>query len=134
MSQTGSVKKVFEDKGFGFIIPHAGGDDIFFHMSQVVGASSMTEGVTVSFDRQYNELRGNFRAVNCKVMGADCSDGTGASSFKRRRQLQLYQATDSQPCFAFAFISKARDEHGDVRVERSLEENSLHHILQRIEK
>jgi len=50
--QTGTVKWFNEKKGFGFIIPEAGGEDIFVHYSAIEsdGYRTLDEGQGVEFD------------------------------------------------------------------------------------
>lgn len=49
---TGSVKWFNDAKGFGFITPDEGGDDLFAHFSAIVatGYKSLKEGDKVTFD------------------------------------------------------------------------------------
>ena len=49
---TGTVKWFNDSKGFGFITPEGGGDDLFAHFSaiQSQGFKTLTEGQRVNFD------------------------------------------------------------------------------------
>lgn len=48
----GTIKKLSRDKGFGFIVPEDGSDDVFFHRSRVVAKQQfedLREGDSVEF-------------------------------------------------------------------------------------
>lgn len=68
MAQTGTVKWFNSTKGFGFIVPDAGGQDVFVHISAVeaAGMKTLNEGQKVEFDLLENrgkQAAGNLRAV-----------------------------------------------------------------------
>ena len=64
---SGTVKWFNPDKGFGFIQPDGGGQDVFVHISavQMAGLHTLNEGQKVSFEIVSN--RGKNAAGNLKV-------------------------------------------------------------------
>jgi CspA family cold shock protein len=49
----GTIKKIMKDKGFGFIIPDDGGEEIFFHRSRLapkVHFEDLRDGNEVQFE------------------------------------------------------------------------------------
>ncbi len=59
MAQSGTVKWFNPTKGFGFIVPEEGGNDIFVHISEVekAGFKTLDEGQKVQFELQDNRGR-----------------------------------------------------------------------------
>ena len=64
----GTVKWFNSQKGFGFIQPDGGGNDVFVHISAVerAGISHLNEGQKVSFEIETGR-NGKASAVNLKV-------------------------------------------------------------------
>lgn len=64
----GTVKWFNPAKGYGFITPESGGNDVFVHISAVeaAGMSRLNEGQRVSYE--INTQRGKPAAVNLKAV------------------------------------------------------------------
>jgi len=64
----GTVKWFNNQKGYGFIQPDGGGNDVFVHISAVeqAGISNLNEGQKVSFETETGR-NGKASAVNLKV-------------------------------------------------------------------
>ncbi len=62
----GTVKWFNNKKGFGFIVPDEGGDDIFVHYSNIVteGFRTLDEGQKVEYEA--NKGKKGFEATNVK--------------------------------------------------------------------
>ena len=66
---TGTVKWFNGQKGFGFIAPDEGGQDVFVHISAVerAGLSSLAEGQKISYEVKVDHKRGKSSAENLRV-------------------------------------------------------------------
>ena len=67
--QTGTVKWLNGQKGFGFIQPDDGGNDVFVHISAVerAGLRTLNEGQKVSFDVVADRRSGKSSADNLRA-------------------------------------------------------------------
>ena len=65
----GAVKWFNGQKGFGFIQPHDGGNDVFVHISAVerAGLSGLAEGQKVNFEIKADKMRGKTSAENLSL-------------------------------------------------------------------
>jgi len=82
--QTGTVKWFSSEKGFGFIVPTDGGNDVFVHQTQIhaQGFRSLAEGEEVEFEVDTDQT-GRPRAI--AVTGPDGSFVQGAPRQQMRR-------------------------------------------------
>lgn len=66
---TGTVKWFNPTKGYGFIAPEAGGNDVFVHISAVekAGLNGLKEGQRLEYEIATN--KGKDAAANLKVVG-----------------------------------------------------------------
>jgi cold shock protein len=64
MAQEGTVKWFSEEKGYGFISPDEGGEDLFVHYSNIEGGGfrSLEEGERVTYE--VTESRRGPQAIN----------------------------------------------------------------------
>ena len=67
---TGTVKWFNSQKGFGFIQPENGGNDVFVHISAVerAGMSNLNEGQKVSFEVVADRRTGKSAAENLRAV------------------------------------------------------------------
>ncbi|HEU4492605.1 MAG TPA: cold-shock protein [Rubrobacteraceae bacterium] len=64
MAQQGTVKWFSDEKGYGFVSPDDGSEDLFVHYSGIEGSGfrSLEEGARVTFEK--TEGRKGMQAVN----------------------------------------------------------------------
>ena len=69
----------WNEKGFGFIKPDDGGEDIFCHSSSIKDGDSLVQGALISYVKEWDERKNKDRAE--QVMGGSTSAGKGGGGF-----------------------------------------------------
>eukprot|EP00408_Alexandrium_pacificum_P013698 CAMPEP_0171232438 /NCGR_PEP_ID=MMETSP0790-20130122/40409_1 /TAXON_ID=2925 /ORGANISM="Alexandrium catenella, Strain OF101" /LENGTH=80 /DNA_ID=CAMNT_0011698675 /DNA_START=17 /DNA_END=256 /DNA_ORIENTATION=- len=66
---TGVVKKFFEDKGFGFITPDDGGEDVFVHRKCHGDGNDrsayLEDGDKVTYETEWDDRKQKYSAASC---------------------------------------------------------------------
>ncbi len=66
---SGTVKFFNNDKGFGFITPDEGGNDVFVHITAVKdsGMADLTDGQRIAFDTEPDRRGKGPKAINLRA-------------------------------------------------------------------
>lgn len=65
---TGTVKFFNQDKGFGFITPDNGGQDVFVHISAVESGGPLRDGGKVTYEIGQDWKTGKSKAENVRAV------------------------------------------------------------------
>ena len=101
----GLVKRWNNERGFGFISPDAGGEDIFCHVNNITDGNALQEGSKVTYDQVVDDRSGKMRADNvaggCGERRADTrgggGSGAGASPKKKQKKDTKWTAPELPP-------------------------------------
>jgi len=79
---TGTVKWFNATKGFGFIEPSDGGQDVFVHISALerAGLNSLDEGMSIAYELEQDRRSGKTSAGDLRVLGGGNGGGGGGGS------------------------------------------------------
>ena len=67
MNETGVVKTYVADRGFGFILPDLGGNDVFVHVNEA-SEEILIVGTKVEYDLEPDPKSGRERAVRVRAV------------------------------------------------------------------
>ena len=102
----GKVKWFNNAKGYGFVRPETGGDDLFVHYSYVImdGYKSLKAGQTISYDTR--EAPKGIHAVNITMLDAEVDDAGDEASYDEQESVPgieneapSFEAGGSEPSF-----------------------------------
>jgi len=80
-SQKVGVMKMWNDeKGFGFITPEGGGEDVFVHRSALQEGCTLSGGVPVSYEDDWDDKRRKYRATTVQSTGEAPAPSSSSSS------------------------------------------------------
>ncbi|CAK0880605.1 unnamed protein product [Prorocentrum cordatum] len=73
----GVMKMWLPERGFGFIVPSGGGDDVMIHINEVSPGAALAQGVRVQYTAVWDPAKGKMKATSC-VPAADAQGAQGA--------------------------------------------------------
>mmetsp|Transcript_2635 Transcript_2635/g.6175 ORF Transcript_2635/g.6175 Transcript_2635/m.6175 type:complete len:220 (+) Transcript_2635:111-770(+) len=97
MAKTGTIKNWNDEKGFGFIGPDDGGEDLFVHSSGLVGgAKGLGKGDRVRFTPEFDDRKGKMRASNVSLENGGGGGGNGGGREDRYSRDDRYGGRDDR--------------------------------------
>jgi CspA family cold shock protein len=64
----GSVRRYYGDRGFGFLEPDGGGEDVFFHVKAFISKVEPAVGDRVEYELGNDPRSGRERAINLRML------------------------------------------------------------------
>jgi cold shock protein len=64
----GEIKLWNEERGFGFIRPEGGGQDVFFHVTALREGDEMAQGAKVVYEEDIDKKTGKTKAISVDLM------------------------------------------------------------------
>jgi cold shock protein len=65
---SGKIKMYSEERGFGFISPDDGSNDVFFHVSSLRGGDDINVGAAVTLETGVDPKSGKTKAVSVDLV------------------------------------------------------------------
>lgn len=65
----GFIKNFFDNKGFGFVTPADGSEDLFAHIEDNAFMRDFHPGQPVSYDQEWDDRKGKYKATNATPRG-----------------------------------------------------------------
>lgn len=91
VEENGVVLRWNGDRGFGFIHPEAGGEDIFAHVTNCAAGEEPGQADKVAFIKEYNDRKGKYEATNIRILergtGELPKEGPGDTAVEGKGQL-----------------------------------------------
>merc|ERR1712050_446969 len=80
---TGTVKKFFEEKGFGFITPDDGSEDVFVHRKchGEDRSAYLEQGDKVTYEVEWDDRKGKYSASSCSGFKTGGGGGGGGGGW-----------------------------------------------------
>ena len=66
-SAAGSIKVFFEDRGFGFVTPDDGGEDVFVRLKENQDLEGASQFDACTFDKKWDNRKGKYKGTNCTI-------------------------------------------------------------------
>ncbi len=64
----GTIKQMFRERGYGFIVPSNGGSDVFLHKKVVPKQYVLYAGARVEYSAEIDDSTGTLRATSVRII------------------------------------------------------------------